>query len=80
MSVNTQIRETAQRGLSSKGWSQLELAKRAGIKQATVSRLLTGGRQGEPETWERLLNALGLELVALPKGTDVNKLLETERR
>lgn len=74
MNVNTQIRETAQRGLSSKGWSQLELAKRAGIKQATVSRLLTGERQGEPETWQRLLNALGLELVAVPKGTDVRKL------
>ncbi len=74
MSVNIQIRETAQRGLSSKGWSQLELAKRAGIKQATVSRLLTGERQGEPETWQRLLNALGLELVAVPKGTDLGKL------
>ena len=74
MNVNIQIRETAQRGLSSKGWSQLELAKRAGIKQATVSRLLTGERQGEPETWERLLNALGLELVAEPKGADLSKL------
>ncbi len=80
MSVNTQIRETAQRGLSTKGWSQLELAKRAGIKQATVSRLLTGERQGEPETWERLLGALELKLIAVPKGTDATKLLEKEGR
>lgn len=76
MNVNTQIRETAQCGLSSKGWSQHELAKRAGIKQATVSRLLTGERQGEPETWQRLLNALGLELIAVPKGTDVDEILQ----
>ena len=74
MSVNTQIRETAQRGLSAKGWSQLELAKRAGIKQATVSRLLAGERQGEPETWERLLSALGLKLAAVPKDADLSKL------
>lgn len=74
MDMNAQIRKAARNGLSARGWSQLELAKRAGIKQATVSRLLTGERQGEPATWERLLAALGLELVAVPLGTDMSGL------
>ena len=74
--MNTQIREAAQNGLRAKGWSQLELAKCAGVKQAAVSRLLSGERQGEPETWERLLAALGLELVAVPSDTDVNRFGE----
>lgn len=76
VSVNAQIREAAQRRLGAKGWSQLELAKRAGVKQATVSRLLAGERQGEPDTWRRLLKALGLELVAVPEGADVARLTE----
>ncbi len=76
VSVNVQIREAAQRGLVTRGWSQLELAQRAGVKQATVSRLLAGERQGEPDTWRRLLEALGLELVAVPEGTDVAELTE----
>jgi hypothetical protein len=41
-----------------------------------VSRLLSGERQGEPETWARLLGALGLELVAVPKETEISKLIE----
>lgn len=79
MNVNAQIRDTARQGIAAKGWSQHELARRAGVKQATVSRLLAGERQGEPETWGRLLDALGLELVAVPKGTGPSKLEEREQ-
>jgi hypothetical protein len=46
---------------------------------ATVSRLLSSERQGEPETWARLLDALGLELVAVLKGTNVSKIIGEER-
>ena len=60
-------------------YTQEALAKAAGIKQATVSRLLTG-RMGQPGAWEKLLNALGLELVAVPKGTDMSKLTEEKGR
>lgn len=72
MAMNAQIREAAKNSLSAKGWSQLELAQRAGIKQATVSRLLAGERSGEPTTWEKLLAALELALVAVPVGTSKN--------
>jgi transcriptional regulator with XRE-family HTH domain len=73
MDVNERIRYVARQAVAEKGMTQEELAKLAGIKQATVSRLLTG-RLGKPGTWEQLLDALGLELVAVPKGTDLGKL------
>lgn len=43
------------------------------MRLETLSRLLTG-RMGQPVAWEKLLDALGLELVAVPKGTDLSKL------
>lgn len=78
MAMNPQVREAAKVGMAARGLSQVALAERTGVKQATVSRLLAGARQGEPETWQRLLDAVGLELVAVPKGTDVSKLTVEE--
>lgn len=46
--------------------TRADIAKLAGIEQATVSRLLTG-KFGQAGTWEKLLDALGLELIAVPK-------------
>lgn len=67
MIVNEHIRQRAKAALSSKGWSQEKLAKRAGVKQATVSRVLAGERIGEAATWHRILDALELELTVVPK-------------
>ena len=73
MDMNERVREKARQAMAQGSYTQEALAKAAGIKQATVSRLLTG-RMGQPGTWEKLLDALGLELVAVPKGTDLGKL------
>ncbi len=73
MDMNERVRETARQTIARNELTQEALAKAAGIKQATVSRLLTG-RMGQPGTWEKLLDALGLELVAVPKGADLSKL------
>ena len=72
--MNSQIRGAAKAALAATGWSQQEVARRARVKQATVSRLLTGERQGEPDTWNRILDVLGLELMAVPKGTDLEQI------
>jgi hypothetical protein len=71
--MNEQIRKAAKDALEKKKISQLELAQKAGVRQATVSRFLTGER-GKADTASEILGALGLELVAVPKGTDVSKL------
>lgn len=76
-SVNERIRERARREVAKRTLSQDEVARLAGIKQATVSRLLTG-KLGKPGAWEKLLDALGLELVAVPKGTDLSEAEEKE--
>ena len=73
MSMNDQIRREAERLRLALGLSQQELAERAGVRQATVSRLLAGERMGEPETWQRILKVLGLELAAVPAGEGSTK-------
>jgi transcriptional regulator with XRE-family HTH domain len=44
-----------------KGWSQEELARRAGIQRTHLSRLETGSKQATLETIERLAIALKLK-------------------
>lgn len=39
-------------------WSQAVLADRAGLTQATLSRLLTGKRTGSLAVWQAVLDAL----------------------
>jgi len=79
MGMNNQIREAARRELNGRGWTQQQLAGKARVRQATISRLLAGERTGEPATWERLLSALELELIAVPKGTNLENLAEKGR-
>lgn len=50
--------------------SQEELGELVHMAQPNVARLLSGRSGRVPETWQRVLDALGLELVAVPKGTD----------
>ena len=75
MNMNRQIREVANRAFAQSDWTQEDLAKKVGVKQATISRFLTGER-GKADSVLSILDALGLELVAVPKGADVSKLFE----
>lgn len=68
MTVNENIRLAALQRLKVLNWTQGDLAKLAGVKQPTVSRLLAGTQVGRPETWQQLLDALGLELTVREKG------------
>jgi transcriptional regulator with XRE-family HTH domain len=70
MGVNDQIRETARAAFKAQGLTQKRLAKKVGLTQPAVGRLLKGDRKGDPDTWQRLLDALGLKLVAVPKEND----------
>lgn len=43
-----------------RGWTQNELARRAGLRPGTLSRVLTGARPLQPEHVARLAEALGV--------------------
>lgn len=51
-----------------RGWSQTELAKRINVRQATISKLESGGSVNFA-TVLAALAALGLELKAGPRGS-----------
>ena len=50
-----------------KGWSQSELARRAKLTPATVSRIESGARDGDIETLVLIAAGLGLALYLLIK-------------
>ena len=46
--------------LENRGWSQSELARRAGINQVTVSRIINEGRKVGPSVAKKIAHALGV--------------------
>ncbi len=57
--ILTSIREAIDR----QGWTQRELARRSGVPQPNLSRILNG-RPAKLETVQRIAAALGLEVTA----------------
>lgn len=60
--------------------STYKLAELTKMSQPNVARALTGRSGSIPSTWARILDALGLELIAVPKGTDISQLQKLTRR
>ncbi len=56
-----QLGTLIQRARKAQGWSQTELAERAGLRQATISGIETGEKPGRLDTILALLAALDLE-------------------
>ena len=56
------------------GVTQTALAERMGIERTNLVRIVNGHIGTVPKRWQQLLDELGLELVAVPKGTDLSKL------
>lgn len=65
--VNANVREAVILQLHRKKLTRRELARQIGMDETYLSRLITGDREGGREAWERILDALDLELTALPK-------------
>ena len=72
------IRSIRQAGLAlrsrrkSLGWTQSELARRAGTKQGTVSDIENGIVAASLETYLALMTALDAELLLVPRSSDLN--------
>jgi transcriptional regulator with XRE-family HTH domain len=67
------------------GWTQLELAKRVGLKQSEVSRLESGDVNPTWETVRAVLGALGARIAIMdrermPKGRSKAAALKTVER
>lgn len=65
--MNEQVREAVRSTLKARKLTQAEVAEQIGLKQPDIARLLSGRAGKVPENWQRLLDSLGLELIAVPK-------------
>lgn len=60
--------------MKAQGLTQEGLAEQLGTVQPSIARLLSGRSGAVPKLWQEVLDTLGLELVAVPKGADLSKL------
>lgn len=65
--MNEQVRNAARAALKERDLTQAEFAEQVGLKQSDVARLLTGRVGKIPDNWQKVLDGLGLQLVAVPK-------------
>ncbi len=65
--MNEQVRQAARKRMKAQGITQEKLAEMTGMQQPNVARLLTGRSGSIPDNWQKVLDALGLELVAVKK-------------
>jgi transcriptional regulator with XRE-family HTH domain len=62
-----QLRTVVQEALWTRGIEQAELARGAGMSQSAISRFLRGSRGLSFEAIDKVLEALGLEMVIQPR-------------
>lgn len=61
------VREAVRQAIESRQLTTKELARELGMEPQNLSRLLTGNSGRVPENWEKILDALDLELLACPR-------------
>jgi transcriptional regulator with XRE-family HTH domain len=66
--MTPEIRERVRLELMRRDITQTAIAARVGVSRQHLSRMLRGHEDGRVDTWRRILNELGLELRAVPKG------------
>ena len=78
--MNPKIIDAVKTKMQADGITQTALAERMGIERTNLVRIVNGHIGTVPKRWQQLLDELGLELVAVPKGTDLSKLIEEKGR
>ncbi|WP_288433057.1 winged helix-turn-helix domain-containing protein [uncultured Deinococcus sp.] len=70
--MNDAIRAAIDEHLREGGMTRSDLARATGKTPQAITRALNGGKDGGgqvPGIWAAMLEALGLELIAVPKGS-----------
>jgi len=65
--MNETVRQSVKSTMKKKGLTHQELADLTGIERPNLTRLLSGTSGKVPDNWQRVLDTLGLELIAVPK-------------
>ena len=65
--MNSNIRSVVKQVMLEQDMSQGELARRTGLTRPAVTKLLNGVVGKIPENWQRILDELGVEIVAIKK-------------
>lgn len=65
--MNEKIVRTVKAKMKAEGVTQDALAKQLGMERTNLVRLVNGHVGSIPRRWQEVLDALGLELVAVPK-------------
>ena len=76
--VNEKVRNTVKQQMLKKALNQTSLAKRVSMSRVNLVRLLSGRSGQVPESWQKVLDELDLELVAVPKGADTSTLFSRQ--
>lgn len=65
--IAEQLRVTVQEAMWKRGVPQAELARQTGLSEGQISRFLKGERGLSLESIDKLMDALGLEIVIRPR-------------
>lgn len=65
--MNEQVRQAVRERMKVQSVTHEKLAELTGIQRPNITRLLTGQSGTIPDNWQKVLDALGLELVAQQK-------------
>ena len=76
--VNKQVQEAIRQRMRERGLSQEALGEAVGMSQPNIARILSGRSGKVPQSVQEILEVLDLELVAVPKGTDIQELFEPQ--
>ncbi len=67
MEMHKAVRDAVREVMSERGLSQVRLAQELDIDRVNLTRLLSGRVNGVTPTWQKILDALGLELTVQKK-------------
>ena len=78
--VNKQVQDAIRQRMRERGLSQEALGEAVGMSQPNIARILSGRSGKVPQSVREILEVLDLELVAVPKGANVQELFESHKK